>query len=369
MAANIYQLHADEAIKGQSCIDTLWQKGHILARDAELFKWQFRSVDQSNLLNFFIAADDNQPIGCMGRISLPCHRQGQPFPGAAMTNLICLPHYRKLGFGMQIMQKAYEGLQYVANIGINDHVAKLYRMMGQYIKSSMPRFVCIANMDILKGSLSQSAHSDKIKDESYFDCNTLYHPASKGGKICELESSSPDKEILLEDWEACWRRSFAPKLQGVIKDASYIRWRYLEHPRFHYTILLTKDSSGTVKGLAVMRSAPLPAGACAVRILEFLATDSRTGQDLAAAIAERIPPNTAFIEHIALGNQWLPLKEIGLSSRGNNLLSVYFNPPDLSHCTIKAAFYLKNIGLSAEDFICSDNTYITIADCDQDRPN
>lgn len=369
MSISLYQLNRSEWVKGQKYIDALWRHEHILARDEQLFKWQFRSIYAPEKLNFFIAEDNNCPVGCIGRMDLPCHRQGRPLLGAAMTNLICLPQYRKIGLGMQIMQKAYEGLNYVASIGINVHVAKLYHMLGQYILEVMPRYICVSNLDILIETLQHTEHAENINIDYYKKCNRLRYPSACSCHIEEIDADSSHQASLLEKWDICWQEYFAPRLQGVVKDASYIRWRYLDHPIFHYKVLLAKSMGGEVQGMAVLRLAALPADACAVRVLEFLAMDENTGLSLATAIAERIPENAAFVEHISLGKQWLPLQHIGMSKEGSELFSVYFNPPDLSHCTITSAFHIINTGVSAEEFICSDNTYITIADCDQDRPN
>ena len=369
MTVSIYRLNIDECAVGQACIGALWQQGHILARDERLFKWQFRSIQQPEKLNFFIAVDDDQPVGCIGRISLPCHKHGRPFSGAAMTNLICLPKYRSKGLGMEIIREAYEGVHYVASVGINEHVAKLYRMMGQYIQKPVPRYTCVANLDSLAETLRCTAHADGIGAAHYAECSRLRLPVCQSCKVEELDSDSLHRDTLLDEWDICWRQHFAPRLQGVVKDAGYMRWRYLEHPIFRYHVLLVRDGAGNIQGLTVLRTANLPAHACAVRVLEFLAADESAGLCLAAAIAERVPSHAAFVEHVALGRQWLPLQHIGLSSHGSELFSVYFNPPDLSHCDITAAFHVKSIDVSAEYFVCSSDSYITIADSDQDRPN
>lgn len=369
MAISIRQLDYSEWRKGQDFIDALWQKNHILARNPDLFKWQFKSQDAPEKLNFFIAEDENQPVGCIGRIDLPCHRYGQRFSGAAMTNLISLPQYRKFGLGMKIMHASYAGRNYVASIGINERVAKLYRLLGQYIVNPLPRYTCIGNRDALASVIPYIKNAESLTPDSFVECGSLHTTSCFSGKIREINKLSIHWETSLDEWDQCWNKYFAPHLQGVVKNSEYLRWRYLEHPVFHYDILLVLNSENDVKGLAVMRKAELPGGTCALRILEFMSACESTGIRLASAIAERTPANAAFVEHIALGCQWYPLQHIGMTGKGSNLFSVYFNPPDYSHSCVVAAFHLEGMDESPESFICSQNTYITIADCDQDRPN
>ncbi len=363
MSVRMRWLGVDEVALGQGCIHTLWKAGHVLARDPGLFAWQFRAGPVPGSLGFLVAEDGDRAVGCIGMISLPCHRYGEPFPGAAMTTFIVDPAQRGSALGLAMMREAYGSLGLVGSIGINPRVARLYKMLGQHILV-MPRYLCLANPEAMAALLRHSANADGLTMDRYAACSTLAIPPDRPGFTAA--PFSPDD---LEAWDRAWSDRFAPRLQGVVRDAAYLRWRYFEHPVFCYEPLLVRDRRNAIQGMAVLRRIPLPGEVSALRVLDFLAANEDAGQALARAVACRTPESAAFVEYACLGRNWRPLEAMGLSPRGAELFSVYFSPPDFAHCSITGALLVNLPGVDQEAFITSPDTHLTLADGDQDRPN
>lgn len=363
MTVRLRWLESGEVALGQDYIHRLWKADHVLAREARLFAWQFRAGPVPGTLGFLTAEADGEPAGCIGMIPLPCHRHGEPFTGAVMTNLIVDPACRATALGLDIIREAYGGLDLVASIGINPRVARLYRLLGQHILT-LPRYVCLGNPEALRTLLGVSANAAGLSMDRFAPCSPLRPP--RGGAGYTVAPFSRDD---LEAWDRAWTARFAPRLQGVVKDAAYLRWRYLEHPVFRYEGFAVRDRQGGIQGMTFLREAALPGQTAALRILDFLAADPEAGAALALAVSRRTPENAAFVEHAGLGAQWLPLREMGMSPEGADLFSVYFNPPDFNHCSILGALQVRLPALSPADFAANPGACLTIADGDQDRPN
>lgn len=355
-------LQPDETALGQEYIHRLWKAGHILSRDPALFAWQFRRGHRPDTLGFLIAHDAGTPVGCVGMIALPCHRYGAPFPGAVMTNLIVDPAIRAAALGLEIMQEAYGALGLVGNIGINPRVARLYKLRGQHILT-MPRYTCLAHAPAMEVLFRHSDNADGLSMDQYAACPSLVVPEGAPGY-----AAAPLGLEDLEAWDQAWTTLFAPRLQGVARDGAYLRWRYFEHPAFRYETSVVRDGRGTIRGLAVIREVPLPEGVTATRILDFLAADEAAGRALTRAVARRVPDTAAYVEYVCLGREWLPLQAMGLSARCAERFSVYSNPPDFKHCTLLAGIQVRLPGVAPQAFVESPDTYLTLADGDQDRP-
>jgi hypothetical protein len=102
--------------------------------------------------------------------------------------------------------------------------------------------------------------------------------------------------------------------------------------------------------------------------MEFLPVDSTAGETLADAVAQSIPPETVYVEHIATGAFWEALQSIGLTDKNGDLFSTRSNPPDLAFTTMNCLCELKSPLMTSRDFFESPLTYITSADMYYDLP-
>ena len=63
--------------------------------------------------------------------------------------------------------------------------------------------------------------------------------------VVELEEAGPE---VLALWERCSGRWEA----SAVRDADYLRWRFLEHPRKRYAVLAAPEADGSLAGLCVV---------------------------------------------------------------------------------------------------------------------
>lgn len=356
LARSEYQL-------GMRAIDRLWRKGHILATDREMFLWQYGAGNRERL-DFLVAEDAGEIVGFSGYIRLPWHIYGQNFPGGAGALTIIAPEYRSGLAGLNLIEEADRGLAIVGSFGINKRVARLYELQGRYVTKAFPRILGLGSKTALESYLRSFGYSARQRENIWQQCGKLTRqPLAPRFRLEKLASGN------LAEWDAVWRSSFAPNLLGVARTGEYVAWRYLGHPRFAYSCLILRNEAQKIRGMAVFRIMDLGHSISAMRILDFLAADSGSASALAAALAEKVPQNCAYVEFFAPGRQGDALGQIGLTGRGAGLISVYAAPPDPEHCAILSALRVRIPGYAAQEFAEHRNVYFTLADGDQDRPN
>lgn len=366
MSITIRRLKVGEEAEGMRSIDTLWRKDHILARDKALFSWQFRSRKDDEYLHFYVATDGERPIACNGTIEMDGHYHGDTFIAHSGSCFIILPEYRKGNFFFEFYHACHQEAAMCFGMGASKTNMAIHRGRRDfwYVTDEVPRYVALVDREAM-ASLLQHYGSESPDFDNYSPCGRAHCIPN----LPHTYRTTALRKAELPEWDHAWWKLFAPNLQGIVKDAAYLRWRYLMHPTFEYQLLAVRDSCGAICGLAVLRVVDFIENIKAVRIVEFLAADSTAGSILANAVVESTPPGTAFLEHTAFGNQWRPLANIGMSARGNNLFSVYFDPPDFSYTRLNGLFSIEYPGVLSTEFMGSSDIYLTVADADQDEPN
>lgn len=366
MSIVIHRLKVGEEAEGMRCLGTLWRKDHILARDAALFSWQFRSRKNDGLIHFYVAKDGESPIACNGTIEMDGHYHGDTFIAHSGSCFIILPEYRKGNFFFKFYHECH--LEAAMRFGMGASKTNMGIHRGRrdfwYVTDEIPRYVAIVDRESMD-SLLHHYNVESPDSNSYSACGVMHRIPD----LPRAYRASVLQETDLPEWDRAWWGAFAPNLQGIVKDSAYLRWRYFMHPTFEYLSLTVRNTSGAICGLAVMRVAHFTKSIKAVRIVEFLATDPVAGNVLANAIVGFVPPGTAFLEHTTFGRQWRPLANIGMSQSGGELFSVYFDPPDFSYTKLNGLFSIEYPGISSTEFMESPDVYLTVADADQDEPN
>jgi hypothetical protein len=175
-------------------------------------------------------------------------------------------------------------------------------------------------------------------------------------------------------WDELWQRELAPRFHGVCRDAAFLRWRYLEHPRWKYAIWVARRSSdGVPRGIAVSRIEPLAGRLESVyRILDLVAADAECGAALAHALStDARQHGAAFADfYCTRAASAAPLEALGFvrEARLPRPLPVLFQPLDFRPHAINAAFWMRGRTDAAEVFSHPD-LYVTRIEGDQDRPN
>ena len=183
-------------------IDQNWRKGHILARDRQLFEWMY--LEDSNSVNFVISLNDDKINGILGFI-----------PYNSAKNQIALTIWKALKdenamVGVTMLSFLEKELLPTAIVspGINPKTTTAIYKYFKYDVGKMRHYYRLAN----------------VAD--------FYIPVVKDKHIPVFETTGPAEIHAISEYD---------ELKGIIlannainKDEYYIKRRYFEHPVFEY---------------------------------------------------------------------------------------------------------------------------------------
>jgi hypothetical protein len=343
--------------KLQAFLDLHWQPGHVLAHDADLLRWQHRFPGAPESLSVLTARDEGgQIVGALGLILVPFCACGERTTGAWLTTWVATPAARAQQTGLRLIRRALdEPLGFIGTVGANDEALRIYRALGFSTYDRIARWVRVISADSLSTLLGERAPP--------FEQPRTPPPRPDSLRI------SPWSDSLAPRWERTWADRIAPGMTGTWRDSAYLRWRYLDHPRFTYAVRVAEDNHGRLRGLSVHRMADaVGAHGIVLRIVELLG-DEETMTALAAdaiALGERAGAAFADLCCTSAGVA-KPLQTCGFTS-GTQLsasLPTRLEPLALDETRLTGAFRAKK---PLRPLDC-DTLYVTSADADQDRPN
>jgi GNAT superfamily N-acetyltransferase len=313
-------LASDRLPELQAFIDEHWRRGHVLARDVELLRWQHRRLSEPDRLSVLVAEDVGRLLAMLGWIEFDACVGEERVAGGWMTNWLVVPEARGRRLGLALVEWAleakYELLGALAANTATRHVLGGYG----FAEIGMFRWVRVFDADALRELL--------------------------GGR--ELPRAEAPVEA---------RRGTG--FVGACRDADFVRRRYREHPRFRYEVV--EDG-----GLAAFRLEQVAGSSAQVmRIVDFLG-----GEALAARLAEAAEAaDVVFADFACTSARFgAPLEAAGFEreDRLPAALPGRFQPLDFSDRPIVSCFWAApRLGV---DFTGGD-LYVTRADSDLDRPN
>jgi RimJ/RimL family protein N-acetyltransferase len=236
--------------------------------------------------------------------------------------------------------------------------------MGFHVIDAIPRWVAAVDANALRSLLAAA-------DEPYPD--PFLHTRDGAGEntgSLQVKSWSPEIECA---WDEVWEKEFAPEFQGVCRDSGFLRWRYLEHPRWHYALRAAVDGSGRPRAVAVSRIESLPGREESVfRILDLVFRDRESGAALASELMKTArAQGAAFADfYCTSAAAAAPLESLGFvrESSLERHLPALFQPLDFRRHDMNAAFWSHGRHDAHERY--SDLAlYVTRIEGDQDRPN
>jgi hypothetical protein len=353
---------ADRLGELQSFIDTHWRRGHVLARDAELLRWQHPRLDAGELSVLVADGPRGEMRGILGIIPVPYCARGVRGEGAWLTTWVVVPEARRDQLGLALLREAMDGPDFVGTLGGNDTTMRLLRALRFDTRAAVPRWVRGGAADALRGLLT--AAGTELPAAAAAALESAQVAAAAPGMTVEPWSSDAAAA-----WDRAWTERIAPRTTGTWRDSAYLDWRYVRHPRFHYELRLARDAGGEALALlAYRRQAVHDRPEEIVRVVELLGDPEGT-RALAVHLAEEaIGERTAFADFyctsepfaaaLTEGGGFVPEAALGIS------LPALFQPLDARRTALTAALWAGEEGAFA-----GDDVYFTRSDCDQDRPN
>jgi hypothetical protein len=343
----------------------------------ELFEWTFgrKSLWDRDAYSFAFAEDRGSIVGILGGIPFLFNCHGSESHGVWLVNFMLTPEYRRGAAALQLLNM-FKRPPYgtIIAFGNDPRVAPLYRAMGARILPEMPRHIVV-----LPGATERMA---ALLCHTYPDwprarAERLARAFSLQTVTCEGAEPSPWLPLT---WDRCdWPR-IAGVTVGAARNVDYLRWRYVQHPRFEYRFIAVREGNRT--GLLVWRLETIrrvtPEGLRDLdrigRVVEWLPTSVRNARDLLSALLQALVEADAIAaDYYAYHGQtraWLG--EIGFhdvaSDGDGRAVPSRFQPLDARGGDIQSAVFAgRDVPPCTTDLNCL--WHWTKSDSDQDRPN
>ena len=356
----------------QSFIDRYWRPGHILARDAALLKWQHRCVARPDDLSVLVVWDQESIAGILGIIECPWNHFGRKGRAAWLTNWVVRPEpeYRSLGLGL-LNRALSGGYDFLGTLGANAPALRMYELLKFHVVPRVHRWVRGVNRDELSRLLDHTGDFYDSEQRAAMTASARDWPAGSGpANIKWMDWSDAASQ-----WETLWNENLAPTLLSIDRSASYLQWRYVDHPSARYQIrVAVNEQTRRATGLVVSRVIEVVgAPGRVLRVVDLL---SERGMETAMAgelQRQAARANAALVDYyctsrrnseILTGSGFAP--EESFAKPWPSL----FDPLDCRRSYLTGAFMVRDmpqaeLGSRIED----DQLYLTRSDCDQDRPN
>jgi hypothetical protein len=254
-----------------------WLAGHVLSRDETLLRWQFHSSRAETELfpglTVVLAVSNGEIGGMLGLIPFDFNCNGTTRRGGWLSQWFCVPELRRYKIGRALLWEIQK-LKYDAllGIGVSQAGSRVMTALGFQPIPPIPRWVGVFDVTGAQQLLQSVAPLAEPHDLAQALLPYIVHRRSPALGPSSIRIT-PWADSLRGPWDRFWIRSLAPDLVGPARDSSYLLWRYIAHPRFHYEIRVAQTEAGEILGLSVFRVETVQGRSAKVmRIVEFLAS-------------------------------------------------------------------------------------------------
>jgi hypothetical protein len=360
-------------------IGEFWRAGHVLSEDETLLRWQYggslrplRDEEESGL-DIMLAWEGDRIVGMMCAMGVELNVEGEPIPLLWAGTWLVRPDYRNSRVGLGVYRRLRQFGRPMAGLGTSATTTAIMRGLRHFIIDDVPRWTGVFDRWRTERIVRAGAREGNRALLALVEESAVSGAALPSSPEFEMEGWS---ETAAADWDAFWEEELASRIVGTRRNAAYLRWRYVEHPRFRYEIRLARQrSSGRVEGLLVYRSEQVRGlDERVLRIVEFLATPAAqlalAGELLRLAAAEQAAYADFYCTSPAAAQG---LQEVGFGRHSGGAhapaLPSRLQPVEQGHFQMTAILdFPAELG-SMEEAERSGRLYITKSDSDQDRPN
>jgi hypothetical protein len=361
-------------------IGSQWHPDHVLSRDEVLLRWQFaperllgqRAPGPTVLLAWL----EGEIIGMLGLTGFEFNALGERYPAMWLSQWFAAPAHRRHNVALRLMWAA-RGLRLdaVATLGAHPSSAQLLARLGLELIPSLPRWVGVFDV-AAAAELVCGANPTLGLPAAAALCRThVVQPpmvAKPTGGLRAVDWSTATAAA----WDRYWNEVLARRVVGACRDAAYLTWRYVSHPRFEYQLRCAQRASdGAVEGIVVWRVERVRDRATWVlRIVEFLGSPAaevvlarsmlEAARDSGAAMGDFYCGSARSAEVLVrAGFQRAPAPPAGV------VFPSRFQPLESQHFPMTTLIRLPGAWRGRMRELLDDGRlYITKSDGDQDRP-
>lgn len=217
-----------------------WLHGYALAHDRAFFDWQFV---KDGLVNIWIGIDDD--IGKLYAMQSEIFYRQTEHPDMSGSIWLAIKSSNPLlAFEVQDYMWAEMQPRDTFSPGLRPDAVNIYKALGSTIVA-MDHFYRLNNLDIYNIAV--------VKDKS------IPPSHSSGYKVSPIHDIEEMKAIISEE---------ALITAIPSKDYAYIRWRYFQHPIFHYDIWKITNAKGSPCAVLITRTEKAN-GSSSCKIIDF----------------------------------------------------------------------------------------------------
>lgn len=376
MATTFRYANLDEYNRIADFLNDYWAKDHIYCRDKALFDWTFHRKEHWDEpgYSFALAEDGPELVGILGGIPFSFNSFGKVSKGVWIANYVVRPDHRRGSAALQLLSMFRKpSMHAVIAYGINPATSAIYRVLRGEVLPYIPRHVAV-----FPGAADRMLNLLRI---AYPDW-TAEQAAELTRPFCLSQLPEPSTapgDRLPASWDEMEWPAIAAGTIGAARDFNFLKWRYLDHPRFQYRIVTVPEGDRTgvlIWRLETIRKA-MEGGREDVdqiaRVLELLPVSPGNARQLLAAGLRQMCTSGAFAADFYgfHGATNALLEEAGFVDtrkhpQGEKIPS-RFQPLDGKGGGILSAMFLQETTRQFEDPACP--WYWTKSDSDQERPN
>lgn len=360
-----------------------WRAGHILSRDETLLRWQFapallRGQDALGP-TVLLAWCDEAIVGMLGLTGFDFNMAGERLPAVWLSHWFSLPAHRGHNVALRLFWAArQQGFGAIATLGANEVATNVFTRLGFEVLPSLPRWVGVldarASVELVRAADPATAAdaAERLCHEHLVATNAVEERES-GFRV--VGWSAPSAAA----WDLFWTSTLAPRLVGATRDAEYLHWRYVSHPRFEYQVRFAQASAdGAVEGMMVCRVETVRGGTARVlRVVEFLASPAAAATLARSVVEVAGEAGVAFADfHCSSEQAAEPLQCLGFRRQTVNGCEPVFpcrlQPLERGFHPMIPLTQLpqrRHENGTLRELAGKGRLYITSSDCDQDRPN
>jgi hypothetical protein len=339
----------------QDFFKRVYRPSYRLAWDDELFRWQFGATSAAGSLHIKLALLHDEIQGCLGYIPVECSIGGRAVAGAWTANWIVDPQHRGRALGPLLLRELTSEFDTVLAVGLTQAASDVYQRLGWSDLGPLQRYVAVLDV---RAAASLTA------------TGTLLWPGPSSHAPDTTRRGVRHDGPLTDEVDELWDRAHGRAGAGTRRNASFLNWRYTDHPRFEYRAFLCRSSAGDLQALAIYRVETVRDSTVRVgRIVEVVATPEWVVPVLAGLVDDAAADGVALLDFLCSSRALAaPLAAIGFlpgDSASAGALPLVFQPVDWSRTSPRFMVFDRKLSQA----ITPDAWYVTSGDGDQDRPN
>jgi hypothetical protein len=224
------------------------------------WRWRFVGNPSGRLEVAAAFAATGECVAMFGGVPLPCRYGGEPGDVQCASDVVAHPRLRGNLGGAAVLVRTAE--LFFARFGGG----------ATRIVYGCPQLPLLRTL------------VRRVRSEVFGDLMFLVREAGPATAEAPAEVTAAPAAELPPEVDLLWQRCAEQIDTGTDRDRRYLQWRYLQHPRVRYTVVVARAPDAALRGLAVIRDGGLHPEVCS--LVEWLVP--RRDREAERALLQRV---------------------------------------------------------------------------------